>query len=65
MHSPPTSDKPLALYVFTNSNSFAEKVLNNTSSGGGCVNDTIMHVSVPTMPFGGVGGSGHGAYHGR
>jgi aldehyde dehydrogenase (NAD+) len=58
-------DKPLALYVFTKSNSTADRVLDQTSSGGACVNATMYHVAVPTLPFGGVGKSGMGAYHGR
>jgi aldehyde dehydrogenase (NAD+) len=57
--------KPLALYLFTN-DAFVEKsVLENLSFGGGCVNDTIMHLSSPHLPFGGVGNSGMGNYHGR
>lgn len=57
--------KPLALYIFTSDRSTEQEVLQRTSSGGVCVNDTIMHISVPTLPFGGVGTSGTGAYHGR
>ena len=40
-------------------------MLDRTSSGGGCVNDCVMHLGVPDLPFGGVGESGMGAYHGR
>ena len=58
-------EKPLALYFFSASIGARERVLSRTSSGGGCVNDTIMHVSNPRMPFGGVGNSGMGCYHGR
>jgi aldehyde dehydrogenase (NAD+) len=58
-------EKPLALYFFSPSRGLRERVLSATSSGGGCVNDTIMHVSNPRMPFGGVGNSGMGRYHGR
>jgi len=58
-------EKPLALYVFGSSEEKIEKVLARTSSGGGCVNDTIMHVVSSTMPFGGVGNSGMGSYHGK
>lgn len=56
---------PLALYVFTASKRTAKTVLDDTQSGGACVNDTIMHLAVPELPFGGVGTSGMGAYHGR
>ncbi len=55
--------KPLALYVFSESNGFVNQVLENTSSGGVTVNDTIMHIANPHLPFGGVGESGIGAYH--
>ena len=58
-------DKPLALYVFTGSDETAERVLGETSSGGACVNATIWHVANPHLPFGGVGPSGMGSYHGR
>jgi len=57
--------KPLALYIFSNDQSFQEKILNSTSSGGVCINDTIFQVGVPELPFGGVGNSGIGAYHGK
>jgi aldehyde dehydrogenase (NAD+) len=57
--------KPLALYVFTNRSATAELILNSTSSGGACVNDVLLHVSTSELPFGGVGNSGFGKYHGR
>lgn len=57
--------KPLALYVFTGSSSTASRVLEGTSSGGAVVNDCILHNAVSDMPFGGVGPSGMGAYHGE
>ena len=57
--------RPLALYVFTRDRGVAERVLGSTSSGGACVNDTVVHLSVHDLPFGGVGNSGFGAYHGR
>ena len=58
-------DKPLALYLFSESKSVQQRVLENTSSGGACINATMFHVVVPGLPFGGVGPSGQGAYHGR
>jgi aldehyde dehydrogenase (NAD+) len=58
-------EKPLSLYVFTENNSFAEKIISNYSFGGGCVNDTVIHFTNKRLPFGGVGNSGIGAYHGR
>ncbi|MEL7052113.1 MAG: aldehyde dehydrogenase [Cyanobacteria bacterium J06588_5] len=57
--------KPLALYLFTNNSDLQDKVLSETSSGGVCVNDTVLHLAIWGMPFGGVGNSGMGAYHGR
>ena len=58
-------EKPLSLYVFTENNSFAKKIIQDYSFGGGCVNDTLIHFSNNRLPFGGVGHSGIGAYHGR
>jgi acyl-CoA reductase-like NAD-dependent aldehyde dehydrogenase len=57
--------KPLALYIFTKHSSVWEKVIENTSSGGIVVNDSLVHYTVPGLPFGGVGESGIGAYHGK
>lgn len=57
--------KPLALYLFSQSEQAQEQILQNTSSGGVCFNDVVMHVGVPELPFGGVGASGMGAYHGQ
>jgi aldehyde dehydrogenase (NAD+) len=57
--------KPLALYLFSSKRKNQEAVLTRTSSGGACINQTIMHLGVPDLPFGGVGASGMGAYHGR
>lgn len=56
---------PLALYVFTSNKSVAEKVTSRCSYGGGCVNDTIIHLATSEMGFGGFGESGMGAYHGK
>ncbi len=57
--------KPLALYLFTTSRATERKVLGSVSFGGGCVNDTLVHLANPGLPFGGVGESGMGSYHGR
>ena len=57
--------KPLALYLFTTSKEKEDKVLRDISFGGGCINDTIMHLVTNHMPFGGVGESGMGRYHGK
>ncbi|MFS0590355.1 aldehyde dehydrogenase [Cytobacillus horneckiae] len=57
--------KPLALYLFTESDKVQEAVLKHISFGGGCINDTVLHLSSPHLPFGGVGDSGMGAYHGK
>jgi len=57
--------KPLALYIFSNNKKIQEKILNETSSGGSCINDTIIHLANINLPFGGVGQSGFGAYHGK
>ena len=58
-------EKPLSLYVFSRSEATSEKFLSETSSGAVCVNDAIVQAAVPSLPFGGVGQSGMGAYHGR
>ena len=58
-------EKPLALYVFTEDHAFSKKLIQNYSFGGGCINDTVVHFSNKRLPFGGVGHSGIGAYHGR
>jgi aldehyde dehydrogenase (NAD+) len=57
--------KALALYIFSNNKNIQENILNSTSSGGVCINDTIWQVGIPQLPFGGVGDSGIGAYHGK
>lgn len=57
--------KPLALYLFTKSRRQESKVLKSISYGGGCINDTIVHLANSHMPFGGVGTSGMGGYHGK
>ncbi|MCH9817233.1 MAG: aldehyde dehydrogenase family protein [Actinomycetia bacterium] len=57
-------EKPLALYVFSKDKAIQEEVINQTSSGGACINDTLTHLAMPEAPFGGVGESGIGQYHG-
>lgn len=57
-------EKPLALYVFAEEG-VARRVIRHTSSGGACINDVIMHIANEHLPFGGVGNSGMGRYHGR
>jgi aldehyde dehydrogenase (NAD+) len=57
--------KPLALYLFSTDATKQETLLHSTSSGGVCLNDTVMHIAVNDLPFGGVGESGIGAYHGK
>ncbi len=56
---------PLACYIFTEDNSFAEGIIENFSFGGGCINDVLMHLANHNLPFGGVGTSGIGHYHGK
>ncbi|MFL1684288.1 MULTISPECIES: aldehyde dehydrogenase [Bacteroidales] len=58
-------EKPLALYYFGQNKKKARYVLQNTSSGGACINDVVTHVANTHLPFGGVGSSGTGAYHGK
>ncbi|MBT7305119.1 MAG: aldehyde dehydrogenase [Bacteroidetes bacterium] len=57
--------KPLSCYVFTSSEQVKNKIIKEISFGGGAINDTIMHISNPNLPFGGVGSSGFGSYHGH
>lgn len=57
--------KPLSCYVFSENKSEQQKILHEISFGGGCVNDSIMHISNSSLPFGGVGNSGIGSYHGK
>jgi len=58
-------EKPLAFYVFSNNKNFANKMIDSFSFGGGVINDTLIHFGNPKLPFGGVGSSGMGAYHGK
>jgi aldehyde dehydrogenase (NAD+) len=57
--------KPLAFYVFAEDHAVQKDALRGTTSGGACVNDVVAHLSVHGLPFGGVGESGMGAYHGK
>ena len=56
---------PLALYVFSKEKDFIDRLVENISFGGGCINDTIMHITNYNLPFGGIGNSGIGSYHGK
>ncbi|XP_028390231.1 aldehyde dehydrogenase family 3 member A2 isoform X1 [Phyllostomus discolor] len=58
-------EKPLALYVFSHNNKLVRRMIDSTSSGGVTANDVIMHFMLSSLPFGGVGSSGMGAYHGQ
>jgi aldehyde dehydrogenase (NAD+) len=58
-------EKPLSLYVFSNNNSFVDDILKTFSFGGGVINDVLIHFGNHKLPFGGVGNSGMGAYHGK
>jgi aldehyde dehydrogenase (NAD+) len=58
-------EKPLALYIFSERKLFCNKIIATHSFGGGCINDTMVHFSNKQLPFGGVGHSGIGAYHGK
>lgn len=58
-------ERPLALYIFSDESSVVKTVLERTSSGGFCSNDGIVHMTLPGLPFGGIGASGFGSYHGR
>jgi coniferyl-aldehyde dehydrogenase len=59
------NDRPLGLYYFGNNMEKAKKVIDSTTSGGVTVNDVVMHVAQEDLPFGGVGPSGMGSYHGH
>lgn len=58
-------EKPLALYLFSHDKKMQQRILTHISFGGGCINDTIVHIASAQLPFGGVGNSGMGSYHGR
>ncbi|WP_163969932.1 aldehyde dehydrogenase [Oceanobacillus halotolerans] len=65
IHTLQSKDKPLALYYFGDKKKRQNKVLKHVSFGGGCINDTLYHLANPHLPFGGVGNSGIGSYHGK
>lgn len=58
-------EKPLSLYIFSNNKGFTKNIIQNYSFGGGCINDTVIYFANKRLPFGGVGHSGIGAYHGK
>jgi NAD-dependent aldehyde dehydrogenases len=64
LHTINEHDKPLALYLFSHDSLDVERILTETSSGGVCINDVVVHLTNPNLPFGGVGASGYGKYHG-
>ena len=57
--------EPLALYLFSNNRQHREKIVKDIPFGGGCINDTLLHFTNPHLPFGGIGSSGIGSYHGK
>lgn len=65
IHSIMNGAKPLAFYLFTGNKQAERYFLSHLSFGGGCINDTIIHLATPHMGFGGVGASGMGSYHGK
>lgn len=60
-----SKNNPLALYVFSSNKSLSEELIYDIPSGGACINDTISHITNPDLPFGGMGTSGMGSYHGK
>jgi|LWDU01.1.fsa_nt_gi coniferyl-aldehyde dehydrogenase len=59
------NERPLALYLFSNDKKIQDKIIKNTMSGGVCINETVLHAGQHDMPFGGIGNSGMGHYHGQ
>src|SRR5690606_36398495 len=57
--------KPLAFYVFSENGRKGKEIISKIPFGGGCINDTVVHLANPNLPFGGVGTSGLGSYHGK
>lgn len=64
IHAVKRRPRPLALYLFTRDRAFRDQVLDQIPFGGGCVNDTVIHLANHHLPFGGIGSSGMGQYHG-
>lgn len=60
-----SQETPLALYLFSSDRAFQERIMRETPFGGGCINDTIIHLATSSMGFGGMGESGMGSYHGK
>ena len=58
-------EKPLALYIYSKNKKIINKILNEISFGGGAINESLVHLSNPNLPFGGVGASGIGSYHSK
>ena len=56
---------PLALYLFSDDQNFQKRIMDEVPFGGGCINDTMVHLGNPNLPFGGAGQSGMGSYHGK
>jgi coniferyl-aldehyde dehydrogenase len=60
-----SKDRPLALYWFGKDKKVLKEIITRTHAGGVCINDTLLHASVENLPFGGIGASGMGSYHGK
>ena len=60
-----SKSKPLSLYLFSEDENSTQRVIEELSFGGGAINDTLMHLANPNLPFGGIGASGIGQYHGK
>lgn len=65
LHEIKTRPRPLSLYVFSKDSAIQKRILHDVSFGGGCINDVLMHITGSQLPFGGVGESGMGSYHGE
>jgi aldehyde dehydrogenase (NAD+) len=65
VHEIKTRPRPLSFYIFGKNTALQKQILHEVSFGGGCINDVVMHITNPFLPFGGVGASGMGNYHGE